>query len=67
MRVTYDSHAITPIGICEAVEDLGYEATEWETTIHTTAKVDTLGREVQLRFEGINSPYEWVFDLMVTS
>jgi len=67
MRVTYDAHAITPIGICEAVEDLGYEATEWETTIHTTAKVDNFGREVQLRFEGVNSPYERVFHLMVAS
>lgn len=59
MQITYDTHALTPVGICEMVEDLGYEATEWETTLHSTSTVDTFEREVQLRFEGVNSSYAW--------
>jgi len=57
MQITYDTHALTPMGIREMVDDRGYEATEWETTLNSTAKVDTFEREVQLRFEGVNSSY----------
>ena len=57
MQTTYDTHALTPMSICEMVEDLGYEATEWETTIHSTPKIETFEREVQLRFEGVSTSY----------
>jgi hypothetical protein len=60
MKVTYDTHALTTVDICGLVDDLGYEATEWETTMHTpesTATASTLERLVQLRFEGANSSY----------
>ena len=60
MQVTYDTHALTPIDICRLVDDLGFEATEWETTMsapESTAMVNTFEREVQLRFEGATSSY----------
>jgi len=60
MKATYDTHALTTVDICGFVDDLGYEATEWETTMHATkspATVSTFEREVQLRFEGANSSY----------
>ena len=60
MQVTYDTHGITPIDICGLTDDLGYEATEWETTMYTpesTTTVDTSEREVLLRFEGATSSY----------
>ena len=60
MQITYDTHALTPVDICGLVDDLGYEATEWETMVHapeTTTTVNTFEREVQLRFEGANSSY----------
>jgi len=60
MQVTYDTHALTPIDICGLVDDIGFEATEWETTMHmpeSTKTVNTFEREVQLRFEGATSSY----------
>lgn len=60
VKVTYDTHALTTADICGLVDDLGFEATEWETTPHapeSAATVSTLERVVQLRFEGANSPY----------
>jgi hypothetical protein len=59
MQVTYDTHALTPTDICGFVDDLGYEATEWET-VHSSesaATINAFDREVQLRFEGATSSY----------
>lgn len=60
VKVTYDTHALTTVDICGFFDDLGFEATEWETTIHapkSAATDSTLERVVQLRFEGANSSY----------
>lgn len=60
MKVTYDTHALTTADISGLIDDLGYEATEWETTMHageSTPAVSTLERVVQLRFEGSSSSY----------
>ena len=60
VKVTYDTHALTTVDICRLIDDLGFEATEWETTPHapeSAATVSTLERAVQLRFEGANSSY----------
>ena len=59
MQVTYDTHALTATDICAIVDDLGYEATEWETiqVLESTVPVNPFEREVQLRFEGANSSY----------
>jgi hypothetical protein len=58
MQVTYDTHALTPTDICGLVDDLGYEATEWETVQSSESAATIKGfREVQLRFEGATSSY----------
>ena len=58
VKVTYDTRALTTVDICGLIDDLGYEATDWETTMHapeSAATASNLDRVVQLRFEGANS------------
>lgn len=54
MTVTYDANGLTAQDIGSLVEDLGYEATEWETKLEGENIVSRIEeREVQLQFEGL--------------
>lgn len=58
MSVTYDENGLNADHIIELVEDLGYEATEWETKLaEEEGRSPSAEREVHIRFEGIHHKY----------
>ncbi|KAG8831427.1 hypothetical protein FRC17_003163 [Serendipita sp. 399] len=56
LTVVYDENGINSEKIKEIVEDLGYEASEWETElVNTVASISSQEREIQVIFNGVDS------------
>ena len=66
MQTTYDTHALTPMGICEMVEDLGYEAAEWETTYTPPLKSILLSVKYSYASKGLIARMREIFHSMTT-